>query len=164
MGYHMNGNYERLLQDCAVELNSIQQWIANHNLDSNVRFLTSYSVIKACGTIEIVFKQMIYDYLASGANDEAKTFLSKSIIEASFNPSPGQIYKLLERINVRWKLDFERLIAGTNQKGQLKALVELRNSFAHGAVITASINDIKNYYNAGIWILEKLDETINGDE
>lgn len=64
----------------------------------------------------------------------------------------------------RWKLDFERLIAGTNQKGQLKALVELRNSFAHGAVITASINDIKNYYNAGIWILEKLDETINGDE
>ena len=71
---------------------------------------------------------------------------------------------MLERINVRWKLDFERLIAGTNQKGQLKSLVELRNSFAHGAVITASINDIKNYYNAGIWILEKLDETINGDE
>ena len=158
MGYYMNGNYERLLQDCAIELNSIQQWIVNHNLDSNVRFLTSYSVIKACGTIEIVLKQIIYDYLASGANDEAKTFLSKSIIDASFNPSPGQIYKLLERINVRWKC-----IAGTNQKGQLKSLVELRNSFAHGTVITASINDIKNYYNAGMWILEKLDETIKGE-
>ena len=61
MGYYMNGNYERLLQDCAIELNSIQQWIVNHNLDSNVRFLTSYSVIKACGTIEIVLKQIIYD-------------------------------------------------------------------------------------------------------
>ena len=70
---------------------------------------------------------------------------------------------MLERINVRWKLDFERCIAGTNQKGQLKSLVELRNSFAHGTVITASINDIKNYYNAGMWILEKLDETIKGE-
>lgn len=164
MGYLMNGSYERLLQDCTIELNNIQQWISNHNLDSNIRFLTSYSVIKACGTIEIVFKQMIYDYLASGANDEAKAFLNKSIIEASFNPSPGQIYRLLEKINVAWKQDFERSISGTNQKGQLKSLVELRNSFAHGSVITASMNDIKNYYDAGIWILGKLDETINTDE
>lgn len=160
----MNGNYDRLLQDCAIELNNIQQWISNHNLDSNIRFLTSYSVIKACGTIEIVFKQMIYDYLALGANDEAKAFLNKSIIEASFNPSPGQIYKLLEKINTTWKQSFENSISGTNQKGQLKSLVELRNSFAHGSVITASMNDIKNYYSAGMWILEKLDETINRDE
>lgn len=164
MGYLMNGNYDRLLQDCAIELNNIQQWISNHNLDSNIRFLTSYSVIKACGTIEIVFKQMIYDYLALGANDEAKAFLNKSIIEASFNPSPGQIYKLLEKINTTWKQSFENSISGTNQKGQLKSLVELRNSFAHGSVITASMNDIKNYYSAGMWILEKLDETINRDE
>ena len=164
MGYLMNGNYERLLQDCAIELNNIQQWISNHNLDSNIRFLTSYSVIKACGTIEIVFKQMIYDYLSLGANDEAKAFLNKNIIEASFNPSPGQIYRLLEKINTTWRQTFESYISGTNQKGQLKSLVELRNSFAHGSVITASMSDIKNYYNAGMWILEKLDETINGSE
>lgn len=164
MEYHMNGNYERLLQDCATELDNIQQWISNHNLDSNVRYLTSYSVIKACGTIESVFKQMVYDNLAIGANDGAKAFLNKSIIEASFNPSPGQIYKLLEKINVTWRMDFERLINGTNQKGQLKSLVELRNSFAHGSGITASINDVKNYYGAGMWVLERLNETINGME
>lgn len=164
MEYRMNGNYERMLQDCATEIDNIQQWISNHTLDSNVRFLTSYSVIKACGTIESVFKQMVYDNLASGANEEAKTFLNKSIIEASFNPSPGQIYKLLEKINVTWRMDFERLIGGTNQKGHLKSLVELRNSFAHGSAITASINDVKGYYNAGMWILEKLDETINSAE
>lgn len=67
------------------------------------------------------------------------------------------MYKLLEKINSLWKVNFESEIGGTNQKGQLKSLVDLRNSFAHGSTITASINDVIAYYNAGVWILEKLD-------
>ena len=156
----MNGDYRQTLRDCEVELNSIQQWIDSNRLDSNVRFLTSYSVIKACGTVEYVFKQIVYDYLSSGANEEAKTYLNKSIIEASFNPSTGQMYRILEKINSDWRVGFENLIKGSSQMGQLNSLVKLRNSFAHGSAITASINDVKNYYNAGIWILEKLCEVM----
>ena len=156
----MNGDYRQTLRDCEVELNSIQQWIHSNRLDSNVRFLTSYSVIKACGTVEYVFKQIVYDYLSSGANEEAKTYLNKSIIEASFNPSTGQMYRILEKINSDWRVGFENLIKGSSQMGQLNSLVKLRNSFAHGSAITASINDVKNYYNAGIWILEKLCEVM----
>lgn len=156
----MNGNYRQTLRDCEVELNSIQQWIDSNRLDSNVRFLTSYSVIKACGTVEYVFKQIVYDYLSSGANEEAKTYLNKSIIEASFNPSTGQMYRILEKINSNWRVGFENLIKGSSQMGQLNSLVKLRNSFAHGSVITASINDVKSYYNAGIWILENLCEVM----
>ena len=156
----MNGDYRQTLRDCEVELNSIQQWIHRNRLDSNVRFLTSYSVIKACGTVEYVFKQIVYDYLSSGANEEAKTYLNKSIIEASFNPSTGQMYRILEKINSDWRVGFENLIKGSSQMGQLNSLVKLRNSFAHGSAITASINDVKNYYNAGIWILEKLCEVM----
>lgn len=156
----MNGDYRQTLRDCGVELNSIQQWIHSNRLDSNVRFLTSYSVIKACGTVEYVFKQIVYDYLSSGANEEAKTYLNKSIIEASFNPSTGQMYRILEKINSDWRVGFENLIKGSSQMGQLNSLVKLRNSFAHGSAITASINDVKNYYNAGIWILEKLCEVM----
>ena len=160
MEKNMNGDYRQTLRDCEVELNSIQQWIDSNRLDSNVRFLTSYSVIKACGTVEYVFKQIVYDYLSSGANEEAKTYLNKSIIEASFNPSTGQMYRILEKINSDWRVGFENLIKGSSQMGQLNSLVKLRNSFAHGSAITASINDVKNYYNAGIWILEKLCEVM----
>lgn len=157
MECHMNGSYEQALRDCQIELDSIQQWIANNKLHSNVRYLTSYAVIKACGTIEYVFKQVVYDHLSEGANNEAKNFLNKNIVEASFNPGPGQMYKILEKINGVWKVNFENEIGGTNQKGQLKSLVDLRNSFAHGATITASINDVIAYYKSGVWILEKLD-------
>lgn len=159
----MDGSYRQILYDCKVELNNIQQWITNNILDSNVRYLTSYAVIKACGTIEYVFKQMMYDYLSNGANNEAKNFLNKNILEASFNPSPGQMYRILEKINLSWRRNFEREIGGTNEKGQLKSLVDLRNSFAHGSAITASINDVKIYYNAGVWVLEKLSSVMQSN-
>ena len=95
--------------------------------------------------------------MSDGANNEAKNFLNKNIVEASFNPSPGQMYKILEKINSLWKVNFEKKIGGTNQKGQLKSLVDLRNSFAHGSTITASINDVIAYYKAGVLILKELD-------
>lgn len=158
----MNEIYQQTLNDCQLELDNIQQWIANNNLDTNVRYLTSYSVIKSSGTIEYVFKQMIYDYLAQGANGEAKNFFCKNILEASYNPSTGQMYRILQKMSTTWKSEFESKICGSNQKGQLNSLVDLRNSFAHGATITASINDVRTYYSAGVWILEKLDETICG--
>ena len=152
----MDGSYRQMLRDCEVEIDSIQQWISNNILHSNVRYLVSYAVIKSCGTIEYVLKQIIFDYLAAGTNEEARNFLTKNIIDASFNPSPGQIYRILDKINSDWKTNFENAIKGTNEKGHLKSLVDLRNSFAHGSAITASINDVKNYFNAGVWVLEKL--------
>ena len=63
----MNGKYIQELRDCEVEIMHIQQWIKKNVLDSNVRYLTSYAVIKACGTIEYVLKQMIFDRLSDGA-------------------------------------------------------------------------------------------------
>lgn len=156
----MNGDYSLILKDCRIELENIQRWITANPMDSNVRYLTSYAVIKASGTIENVLKRIIFDTLSDGAKDETKNYLTKSIMDASYNPSPGQIYKLLEKINTDWKQQFESFIRGSNQKGELKSLVELRNSFAHGSSITASIRDVVNYFNAGIWILERLCDVV----
>ena len=160
----MNGDYSLILKDCRIELENIQRWITANPMDSNVRYLTSYAVIKASGTIENVLKRIIFDTLSDGAKDETKNYLTKSIMDASYNPSPGQIYKLLEKINTDWKQQFESFIRGSNQKGELKSLVELRNSFAHGSSITASIRDVVNYFNAGVWILERLCDVVEGIE
>ena len=61
---------------------------------------------------------------------------------------------------VELRYEEENIIKGSLQMGQLNSLVKLRNNFAHGSVITASINDVKSYYSAGIWILEKLCEVM----
>ena len=160
----MNGKYIQELRDCEVEIMHIQQWIKKNVLDSNVRYLTSYAVIKACGTIEYVLKQMIFDRLSDGANVEAQNYFTKIILDASFNPSTGQMDRLLERLNSNWKKKFDQAIKGKKEKGELNSLVDLRNSFAHGSVITASINDVMNYFQSGKWILEELYQIINDFE
>ena len=60
----MNDENERLIADCYDELNKITKWIKENPIDSNVKFLVSYAVIKASGTIEVVFKSMIHSFLA----------------------------------------------------------------------------------------------------
>lgn len=161
---HMDGNSKQLLKDCQVEIDDIKRWIAENKFHSNTRYLTAYAVVKASGTIEYVLKQMIFDRLSKGTSEETNNFLSKSIVEASYNPSTGQIMRILQKINSEWKERFELTIRSTKEKGQLNSLVELRNNFAHGSPITASINDVDTYFNAGIVILDRLWNILNPNE
>lgn len=156
----MNGRYQSLLSNADMELQKIKLWIDSNKLHSNVQYLVSYSVIKASGTIEYTMKQILFDYLSSGCNSEAMQYFTKHIIDASFNPSPGKIQNLLTTINTAWGTSFDNAIKGKQQKTDLKSLVELRNGFAHGSSITASIDNVVTYFESGKWILEQLNDII----
>lgn len=152
----MNGNYLQKLMEGKIELQSIKKWINENPLDSNVKYLTLYSIVRGSGTIERVLKEMLFDRLSDGACIETETYLTKMIVEASFNPSVGKIDNILSKVSSEWRKRFDSDTKSSEQKDQLKSLVDLRNSFAHGNSITASISDIIDYYDAGIWILNDL--------
>ncbi len=156
----MDGKYQTPLVDCTNELDKIKLWIDSNKLHSNIQYLVSYAVIKASGTIEYIMKQMIFDYLCCGCGTETIQYLTKHIIGASFNPSLGQIQKLLTSVNSQWWTSLDNAIKGSRQKRDLNSLVELRNSFAHGTPITASIENVITYFNSGVWILEQLSNII----
>lgn len=156
----MNGDYERELNDCKIELEKIEHWINLNKLDSNVKYLVAYSVIKATASIEVILKKMVFEYLAQGVIDDTKKYLSNMIIESSCNPGPGNIGRILEQINGQLKRDFDENLKGTQQKGDLTSLVNLRNDFAHGRDVTASINTVVRYFNSGKWVLGVLDSIL----
>ena len=88
----MNGRYSDMIRDTETELNSIRHWInAGNQFDSKTRYLVSYSVIKASGTVEVIFKNIIYDYLITNANDKTKMYLEKMIVDSSCNPNTGNM-------------------------------------------------------------------------
>lgn len=158
----MNGENEQILIDCKQELQYIKTWIDHNPFDTNCRFLTAYAVVKACGSLELVLKRAICDYLIVGANEEASSYLTKCIIDASFNPSTGQVEHLLDKINVSWKTAFVTGTQGSEDKASLNSLVQLRNDIAHGRSISASINTINTYFDAGQAILQLLFSIIDG--
>ena len=83
------------------------------------------------------------------------------IIESSCNPGPVNIGRILEQINGQLKRNFDDTLKGTQQKGDLTSLVNLRNDFAHGRDVTASINTIVRYFDSGKWVLTVLDNILN---
>ena len=154
----------RKISDCKLELNNIREWINKNNLHSNVRYLVAYSVVKASGTIEIVFKSMVYDLLAENASLETKSYLTRMIIDSSCNPSTGNIGKILEQINVDKKKAFDINIKeapeGMEQKANLNSLVSLRNDIAHGRSIGSTINTVTKYFDSGVEVLNILDAVL----
>lgn len=157
----MNDDEKRILDDCDLEIKNIKTWIENNKLDSNVKFLVAYAVIKTSGSIELVFKSMINTFLSQNCIDETKVFLTKNIIDSSANPSPGIIEKYLEQFDSHRKERFSDLLNGSQDKGNLKSLVNLRNDIAHGRTINSSINVVESYFESGKKILETLEEVIN---
>lgn len=160
----MNDKYILILDDCEKELNNIQKWIDRNKLDSNVRYLTAYAVIKASGTIELVLKKLLFDVVSIGGTEEAKNYFTYYIIDASFNPSPSKIKSILDRLSSEWSQKFRETIRDTKEKSQLKSLIDLRNSFAHGTSITVSIAEVIEYFSSGKWVLTQLNKVIYGDK
>lgn len=46
-----------------------------NRFDSNVKYLISYSVIRACGTIERVMKSILFNRISQGINAEAMNYV-----------------------------------------------------------------------------------------
>ena len=140
----MKNDYVDLLENTDRELQEIRKWInADRNrFDSKTKYLIAYSVIKASGSIEVVFKQIIYDYLTREVGEKTATYIEKMILDSSCNPSVGNMSNLLQNISSEWRDRFDEQVKKSGKKAEINSLVQLRNGFAHGDIITVSINTV----------------------
>lgn len=155
----MTGDNVQSIQDCQSELTNIKNFITNDPLGSMVKYLVSYSVIKSCGTIEIVYKDIIYNHLIKNANQETIAYFSRNIKDSSSNPKIDNICSLLKQINASWNTSFKNTATDID-KQSLNSLVELRNQLAYGNSITSSIDDVITYFTSGYNILQVLDSIV----
>lgn len=159
----MKDDYIDLLENTDRELEEIRKWInaERNKFDSKTRYLISYSVIKSSGSIEVVFKQIIYDYLTNGVEEKTATYLEKMILDSSCNPNTGNMSNMLQNICVEWKKRFDTEVKSSGKKDKINSLVQLRNDFAHGDNITVSIDTVITYYEAAKEILYILDSVVS---
>lgn len=158
----MRDEYTNILLDTELELQGIKNWIdLDRNMfDSKTRYLISYSVIKASGTIEVVFKKIIFDFLVEGSREETNAYLEKMILDSSCNPNTGNMSNMLQSISAEWKAQFDIRVKDSGKKDKINSLVQLRNDFAHGDNIRVSIDTVITYFNAAKDILYILDDVV----
>lgn len=155
---------KKQLKDCQEELNTINRIMPRNPLDSSVYFFTMYALVKACGTIEYVFKAIISDFFNKSKIKQIKYYIAKSIRESSNNPSYSKICEILEKFDKTWNNDFKSNINILPDKDKLitslNSLVNNRNEFAHGNNPTVSFSSICSYYQDAIKIINILDKSI----
>lgn len=151
------------LNDCSDELEKIKTRINKNQFDDMVRFLQRYAIIKACGTIEYVVKNMIADHVEAGSSPELQNYISVKVRDSSTNPTTGNISNLLGEFSATgWKRSFDNALSSHNQeKASLNSLVQLRNDFAHGQSPTIGILNIIRYFDHARTIVSLVETALN---
>lgn len=153
------------LENCENELIEIEDTI-NHmgKLDKTIKYLQNYAMIRACGTIEDVVKDLIADRVTDGASEMLKKYIDKNVRDSSKNPRASFIADLLGEFSDIWKMKFNEELKHSlsMEKMHLNSMVTERNRFAHGVEnVHTGINNIRIYFESSRKIVAKVDEIIN---
>lgn len=151
-----------MIDDARQEISNIRTWINQdrNQLDSKSKYLISYCVVRASGTIEVTYKNIIFDYLTTGAQSETVVYLEKMILDSSSNPNTGNISNLLQSVSAPWKTQFDQDVKEDNIKSDVNSLVQLRNDFSHGKNINISIDTVLRYFESATKMLYILDNIV----
>lgn len=161
-------NNERIriiLNDCQAELDAIDQLIASLELfDPQIKFLTRYALIKACGTLELCYKSLIGDKVTVGASPEIHEYIQTKLVSSSRNPSHAAIQDTLEEFSDIWKGRYVAAVNALHDKTRiieaLKSLKDGRNEFAHGGSPMISFQSVRQYFIDSRRLIDELDRAL----
>lgn len=160
-----NHDVETLLAECRVELTTITSLLTGMGDAANpTPYIKKYAVIRATGSIESAFKQIIADRVDRDSHTQLKNFIAKKIRNSSCNPKLEMIQNMLSEFDEDWRARFDEKMALSDQptlKGALTELVKARNSFAHGGALELPIERTVEYFEFGCMVLGILDETVH---
>ena len=160
-----NRDVEALLQECRDELQAITALLTGIGEAARpTPYIKKYAVIRATGSIEIAFKQIIADRVDRDSHAQLKNFIAKKIRNSSCNPRLDMIQGMLSEFDDDWRARFDEKMALSDQpalKGALTELVKARNSFAHGGAMELPIERTVECFERGCMVLRLLDDAVH---
>lgn len=160
-----NLEVQRLLQECRDELGSIKALLTGiGDAALPTPYIKKYAIIRATGSIESGFKQIIADRVDRDSHVQLKNFVARKIRNSSCNPRLDMIQGMLNEFDEEWRSRFDEKIALADQpvlKGALTELVKARNSFAHGGAAELPIDKTIQCFEHACTVLLLLDQTVH---
>lgn len=157
-----NSDAQLAISECMSELKKIGSTIKGVGATNDlVPFLTRYSVIKSCGTIELCFKTLLSDFHGN-QSQQIKNYIDSEIRNSSMNPNINNINRTLNKFDSSWNKDFNAKLGRlpSKVKSSLKSLNSARNTFAHGGNPTCTFDDVKGYFTDSVRIIRIIDSVL----
>ncbi len=156
-----NPNAKAAIDDCDAELSRITKIINDVGSTNPLSgYLTKYSLIRICGTLEVCYKTIIADYYENLAPQLGR-YIGYHLRDASMNATYENIQKTLKHFNSekynKFKDDIKTLDNYNILVNSFSVLNDARKKVAHGTSTSLSFNDMKKRYSEAILIIELLD-------
>lgn len=161
----MKPELNNLLIECSRQLNDIDTKMSTlPAFDKTRAYLTQYALIKACGTLEYVYRSIVADFFDQSSLTQIHTYLDKTVRSGSMSATYDNMSGLLGKFDADWRKNFKDAVQnradGQKIIASANSLVNNRHSFAHGKVPTATFNDILQYYNDALILINELDSVV----
>lgn len=158
----MKTELQDLLAECNAELENIDNMLEKMEpLDKAKQYLTKYALIKACGTLEYVYKSIVADFFDCSEISQIHTYIEETVRKGSRSATYEKMCDLLGMFDENWKTQFKVTIKqhddGQRMIDSAKSLVANRHLFAHGKNPTATFKDIQQYYKYASQLITIMD-------
>lgn len=146
-----NSNAERVILDCNSELEKIEHLISAIGATNPIaNYLTKYSIIRICGTLEVCYQTIIADFYEERA-PLMSTFLLNKVRNATMNPNYQNICTTLKSFDDDLADNFKENVHSIDNHDEIisafDTLNKTRNEVAHGISSTVSFSDAKRMFN-----------------
>jgi hypothetical protein len=160
-----NKEVEDLLDKGQADLARVDSIVNVIGQTSNpVPYLNKYSIIRACGTIEVAYKKLVSDFCKRKSKAQVKNFIDKKMLRDSRSPKYDNICNFLGEFDSNWHKTFVDEIKkhpdGAKIKTSLNSLSAERNDFAHGGNPIVTVADIVSYFAYSRIAIEILDRIV----
>ena len=118
---------QKILEACHAELDYIATLLAE-NKNHTTQHLEKHAVLRAPGSIETAFKQVIADRMIKGSASHA---IKKKIRDPNLAPKLSTIRAILTEINAGWHEAFNELLDRNDEKELKSALKKQLKSVRH---------------------------------
>ena len=161
----MKCELQDMINECNRELLDIETRIGNlQPTDKERQYLSNYALIKACGTVEYVYRSIVADFFSNLADERIDTYLDVMVRQGSGSAKYDNMKGLLNKFDVEWATRFKEEVQSLSDSQRLisasNSLVTNRHAFAHGQNPTATFLDIKNYYQDVLRLIAIFDSIV----
>jgi hypothetical protein len=160
-----NTDVKRLLDECEDDIKTVRTIVDLIGQTSNiVPYLNKYSIIRACGTIEVAYKTLVADFCNWRSKAQIKNYIDNNVRDSSRNPTYSNMCRLLDSFDEEWNDNFKSKINAlpdvANIHLSLTSLVDARNDFAHGGNPSMTVKDVLDKYAHCKKVIEEMDSII----
>ena len=160
-----NLKVKSILEDCDNELVRISHMIEGlGSMNAISGFLTKYSLMQICGTLERSYKILIADHYKSFAS-ELEQFINNHVLDASMNACYDNVCSMLKKFDDTKCSEFKMAVRSLPDRDycikQFKELNDIRNNVVHGGSLMQSFSDLNVKYKSSVKIIEILDSIMS---